>query len=217
MVTPVPIPLDILKKRRPRHYQKLTFDLAIARTNERFWCVGDFIGVETITGSCTVRLNEVSRDAINLQKARKIYTPFYRFYMTNSAQAGKTLTLYIGGEASFEIDIAGKVGLIDSAGSDIDPLSAADTPAIYNVTMTSADTEYSQALPSNCKKFLIHTRDGTAFRLAFVTGKVAAPTAPYFTVPANQSYNEDLIQPSAQTLYFGCASAGKIIEIIAWS
>ncbi len=212
-----PIPLETLKKKRPRHYQKITFDLAIARTNELFWCVGDFIGVETITGSCTIKINEVKRDTINLQKVKKVYTPFYRFYMTNSAQAGKTLTLYIGGDAAFEIEVAGKMGIIDSAGTDIDPLSSADTPAIYNVTMTLADTEYSQALPSNCKKFLIHTRDGTAFRLAFVTGKVATPTAPYFTVPSANSYNEDLIQPSTLTLYFGCAEAGKVIEIIAWT
>ena len=93
----------------------------------------------------------------------------------------------------------------------------ATTPAIYNVTMTLADTEYSQALPANTKKFLIHTRDGTAFRLAFVTGKVATPTVPYFTILANDSYYEDLIQPAILTLYFGCASAGKIIELIVWS
>ncbi|MBS7622809.1 hypothetical protein KEJ39_03935 [Candidatus Bathyarchaeota archaeon] len=88
---------------------------------------------------------------------------------------------------------------------------------IYNVTMTNADTEYSQALPSNCKKFLIHTRDGTSFRLAFVTGKVATPTEPYFTIPASQSYYEDFIEPSSLTLYFACGTAGKTVEIIAWS
>ena len=92
----------------------------------------------------------------------------------------------------------------------------ATTPVIYNVTMTSADTEYNQALPANVKKFLIHTRDGTAFRVAFITGKVATPTAPYFTVLTNDAYYEDDIKASV-TLYFGCASAAKIAEIIAWS
>jgi len=92
----------------------------------------------------------------------------------------------------------------------------ARTPAIYNVTMTNANTEYNQALPSDTKKFLIHTRDGTSFRLAFVTGKVATPTAPYFTVLTGDVYYEDMIEPVSLTLYFACASAGKIIEIIAW-
>lgn len=88
---------------------------------------------------------------------------------------------------------------------------------VYNVTMTNADTEYEQALSANTKKFLIQTRDGTAFRLAFVTGKVATPTAPYFTVRANNAYWEDLIKPSTLTLFFACASAAKIIEIIEWT
>jgi len=92
----------------------------------------------------------------------------------------------------------------------------ATTPVIYNVTMTLADTEYSQVLPANTKKFLIHTRDGTTFRIAFVTGKVATPTAPYFTIPGGNGYSEDGIK-ATPTLYFGCGSAAKEIEIIAWS
>lgn len=88
---------------------------------------------------------------------------------------------------------------------------------IYNVTMTLANTEYSQVLPANTKKFMIHTRDGTEFRLAFETGRVAVPTEPYFTVPDFEAYWEDLINPAALTLYFGCADTLKVIEIICWS
>jgi hypothetical protein len=91
------------------------------------------------------------------------------------------------------------------------------TPTIYNVTMTNADTEYSQLLPANTKRFSIKTRDGTAFRTAFVTGKVAAPTAPYQTVPANWHYWEDLLYVTGLTLYFGCGVAGKIVEITVWT
>jgi len=105
----------------------------------------------------------------------------------------------------------------DTAEKPTYAVQRATTVAIYNVTMTLANTEYSQALPANCKKFLIHTRDGTAFRIAFVTGKVATPTEPYFTIPANASYNEDGIQPATLTIYFACVSAGKVVEIIAWS
>jgi hypothetical protein len=116
---------------------------------------------------------------------------------------------------------------LDSSGNRVTPAKEdgnlanipkkSSSPAIYNVTMTNADTEYSQALPSNCKKFLIHTRDGTAFRLAFTSGKVAGPTEPYFTVPTGQAYYEDFIEPSSLTLYFACGTAGKTVEIIAWS
>jgi hypothetical protein len=92
----------------------------------------------------------------------------------------------------------------------------ATTPVVYNVTMTNADTEYSQALPANTKKFLIHTRDESSFRFAFVTGKVATPTAPWLTILAGSRYFEDMVYTSA-TLYFASAVAGKIIEVVAWS
>lgn len=97
----------------------------------------------------------------------------------------------------------------------------ADTPFIHNVTMTVADTEYNQELPQGCKQFTIHTRDESEFRLAFVTGKVATPVAPYLTVLANSRYYEndlyiDAPTGSRVTLYFASASAGKIIEIVSW-
>ncbi len=98
-----------------------------------------------------------------------------------------------------------------------DKIDKATTPVMYNVAMTLADTEYPQALPADTKKFLIKTRDGTSFRLAFVTGKVAAPVDPYTTVPASGIYWEDFIEPGSITLYFACAVVGKKAEIIAWS
>lgn len=258
--------LEKLKTLRLKDYQIMTVNLALARTNELVLAVGDYIGIAALTGSCTMRINEVGFDAANLAIIDEIKMPFYRFYLTNTAQAGKTLILYIGGKSSF--GVSGRRGIINAAGTEINPATEdtlalikaktdnldaaistlaletggnlaaikaktdnldialtalrdalilpATTPVPYNVVMTSADTEYSQALPANTKKFLIHTRDGTVFRLAYVTGKVATPTAPYFTVPINKSYGEDFIKTSG-TLYFGCGSAGKVIEIIAWS
>jgi len=93
----------------------------------------------------------------------------------------------------------------------------ATTPIIYNKTMTLADTEYFQALPANTKKYTIQTRDGTAFRMAFVTGKVAVPTEPYLTIDTDGFHHEDSINPASLTLYFACGDALKVIEIIAWS
>lgn len=94
---------------------------------------------------------------------------------------------------------------------------AAGTPVIYNVTMTLADTEYDQALPANTKKYTIQTRDGTAFRMAFVTGKVAGPTEPYLSIGTDGFHHEDSINPASLTLYFACGDAGKVAEILAWS
>ena len=88
--------------------------------------------------------------------------------------------------------------------------------------MAVADTEYSHQLAKYTKKFLVHTRDESAFRLAFVTGKVAAPTEPYFTILANTSYWEDHIDTyvvNAEwdgTIYFASDNTDKVIEIIEW-
>jgi hypothetical protein len=95
------------------------------------------------------------------------------------------------------------------------PLKAG-TPTIYNVTLTSANTEYSQVLPANTKRFSVHLRDYATFRVAYVTGKVAAPTAPYLTIAANgELYNEGL-DVSSKTLYLASPSAGKTAEIEVW-
>ena len=90
------------------------------------------------------------------------------------------------------------------------------TPAKYAVALTAANTEYSQAL-TNVKKFRIHLRDFTEFRLAYVTGKVATPTDPYETIPAGSEKYEDNLNIANLTLYFASAVAGKTAEIEAWS
>ena len=91
----------------------------------------------------------------------------------------------------------------------------ADTPIEYNVTMTVADTEYSQVLPIETKAFMIHTRDESLFRFSFTTGKVAGPAAPYTTVLSGKILQiSGLKLDAALTIYFGSPDAGKIIEII---
>ena len=88
--------------------------------------------------------------------------------------------------------------------------------------MTLADTQYSQQISQYTKKFMIHTRDESSFRLAFVTGLVATSVAPFVTVPSGCRYDEpDTFLRVATTdwngtLYFASAEALKVIEIIEW-
>lgn len=96
-------------------------------------------------------------------------------------------------------------------------IAVATAPTVYNVTMTTADTEYNQALTANTRKFAIMTRDRSEFRFQYVTGKVATPTAPWVTIAENEVYYEDHIKDASITLYFASAEAGKIIEIIEWT
>ena len=93
-------------------------------------------------------------------------------------------------------------------------LNRATTPAVYNVTMTLAATEYNQALPANTKKFLIKCRTDYAIQVCFVA--LGSGTL-FVTVPPGMTYWEDLIQPATLTLYFQCAVAAQVAEIVAWS
>lgn len=87
----------------------------------------------------------------------------------------------------------------------------------YNLTLTNANTEYSQALPANCRKVIFRCRTEYDVRYAWVTGKVATPTAPYQTLKAGAEYGIDDVKLASSTLYFASSTAGVIIEIEAWS
>ena len=88
----------------------------------------------------------------------------------------------------------------------------------YNITLTSADTEYSQALPSGTKKIEFWSRGKYAFRHSFVTGKVAGPTAPYFTAFANSCYESPgTANLTSKTIYFATDVPGDVIEMRVWS
>ena len=104
--------------------------------------------------------------------------------------------------------------------------SEALTPVIYNLTLTSADTEYSQALPTGTKYASIQCRTAYDMRFAFetTTADVGASTAPYATIKAGQSYslpekagfswNTD--ESAVATIYLASSEAGVIAEIVVW-
>lgn len=91
------------------------------------------------------------------------------------------------------------------------------TPVIHNVTLTGADTEYSQALPEGTKKFTLKERNVKPFRFAFETGRVAGPTEPYVQVQELMAYWDDSLETEDVTLYFASTVAGRVIEIVVWT
>jgi len=91
------------------------------------------------------------------------------------------------------------------------------TPTIYNVTLTNANTEYSQALPANTRKVAFRCRTANAIRYAWATGKVATPTAPYATLASGAEWAADGIKLTGKTLYFASPSAGVVVELEVWS
>lgn len=108
------------------------------------------------------------------------------------------------------------VPIVDADGHlQVDILSqGGQTPVIYNVTITNADTEYSQVLPANTRKVLIKLRSGAAdLKLAYT---VSESGSNYITIPAGASkYLEDT-KLSSITLYFQSPTALQTAEIEVW-
>lgn len=92
----------------------------------------------------------------------------------------------------------------------------AATPTEYNITLTNANTEYSQALPANTRRLCFRCRTGAVCRYAWVTGKVATPTANYQTLQAGAEYVLEGVKLATSTLYLASATAGAVIEMEAW-
>jgi len=99
---------------------------------------------------------------------------------------------------------------------DKKPDEATD-PNEYTVTLTNADTEYSQALPAGTKALEFWARESVDIRFAFTSGKVATPTEPYFTLRSGGVYYKENINLTGKTLYLACGEAGKHVEILAWT
>lgn len=92
-----------------------------------------------------------------------------------------------------------------------------ETPTVYNKTLTIADTEYSQALPSSTREIRFRCRTLYDVRFAWVTGKVATPTAPYLTLPAGCDYHSDDSDITGKSLYLASDQAGVVVEIEVWT
>lgn len=90
----------------------------------------------------------------------------------------------------------------------------ATTPTIYNKTLTSANKEYEQALPSKTKKFTVQCRTAYDVKLAFTDGESGTT---YVTIKANTNYYEDNVLASNVTLYMQSTQAGVVMEIIPWT
>lgn len=124
-------------------------------------------------------------------------------------------------DASVSIDSLAKEATLASIKTATEALAAkqaATTITEYNITLTLADTEYSQALPANTKKIEFWSRGKYQFRHAFTTGKVAGLVQPYFTAFANSCYESPgMADLTSKIIYFATDSAGDVIEMRVWS
>jgi len=74
-------------------------------------------------------------------------------------------------------------------------------------------TEYNYPIPDGTTKLKFQNRAGNIIRYAFVTGKVATPTDPYFTLKADGVWYENDLNFYGKTLYLAGTNAGDVVEI----
>jgi len=197
--------LDEIRKQRIKIYHILSFDLSIARVNELVTITGSYIYCLLQSGTASLVLNELEGDSIDLLKFRAIKAPFYRLFLSNAAQVGITIKLAIGVQSDwFEIDDSG-ASILGGV------ITEASSPSLFNIPCPVANTEYVQGL-GECRKFMVKARGGI-LKVALVFGQSGTY---YILLADGQSWNEDLIHPTALNLYFQSATAGMVAEIVKW-
>jgi len=80
-------------------YSVKTFALDAARTDELVECQGEFVHAWTdgTLAGVSIKFNSRMNSGIDLARHNPVYgLRFWRLYLTTTAQAGKTLDLFIG-------------------------------------------------------------------------------------------------------------------------
>lgn len=203
-----------IRKNRPQVYKTRTLDLATARSNEEFTVSGNYIIILNATDLNTniqIVFNELDADAITLKKRQGFKVPFYRMFITNAAQAGKTVTIAYGiNDTPLEVIDQSAVIDINSIANPVQTFNAS-IPTMFNVTCTAAETEYSQSFGGTRQKFTIKARGG-ALKVCFTATESGTK---YISLDDGASWSEDNIK-SSLTLYFQSPTAGAIAEIVTW-
>lgn len=92
--------------------------------------------------------------------------------------------------------------------------SKATTPTIYNIISPgTANTEFSQALTTNTKKFTIRNRGKARLQFSFISGESGTN---YITVWPGSNYTEVDLDLTSVTIYIMTAKASQTVEILEW-
>ncbi|RKY11458.1 MAG: hypothetical protein DRP65_04145 [Planctomycetota bacterium] len=99
MIDTWPDRLRLQEKRGFENYKIITINLSSARANQWYNFAGDFLYVESVSSpsaAATIKLNRDRLDSLSLRLNTVIKSVFTGFYITNTAQAGESLTLIVG-------------------------------------------------------------------------------------------------------------------------
>ena len=83
---------------------------------------------------------------------------------------------------------------------------------VKNLTLTTANTEYTYALPNNSRYFIVQCRDNADVKL----GKLGGSGSEFWTIFSGQQYDSPVLSIDSISLYFQSTKAGAVVEIVSW-
>ncbi len=106
-------------------------------------------------------------------------------------------------------------------GNDKNLVEAPTTLTIYNVVLTNADQEYSQALPAGTKKYKIYAMDsvkryphGDTLKYTNVSG---ASGTTFIPIPPMGYDLVENVNLTGTTLYFQSPTGSAVVIIVCWT
>ncbi len=147
---------------RPASVQTLKIALDNARTDELLEVSGLLIYVESTTDanvSLGIRQNEINNGLITLTQSYGAVFPFYRLFLTNTAQPGKTITLTISQASPFQI---------------VDNRSAQQSNTLLTNIQADTDALKAQAVGPGAGTYGADVATGAAAKVVAKAGTITA-------------------------------------------
>lgn len=91
---------------------------------------------------------------------------------------------------------------------------ASTTPTITNLSLVSANTEYSHAFGANTKYWIIQNRDNGKVKVAFTATQSGTN---FWTVYAGQQMDSPNLNVTGLTLYAQSPKTNQTLEILEWA
>lgn len=127
-------------------YTRIEIALDAARTDEELHIAGDFISIASFDGTATTtyfKLNHRHSKKIYPAEIEKVHATYGGLYLTNAAEAGKKLVIYVGRAIFIYPSAAGKVKILKADGTNIDPAEDGEYDTVLDAIKTA--TEFSGA------------------------------------------------------------------------
>ena len=155
-------------------YGRISIDLSTARTDEELHVSGNQITIAGCDGGATTtyfKLNSKHSRKIYPAEITKVLGNFGGVYLTNAAESGKTLTIYLGRDIFIFPARASAVRVLKEDGTTIgvveDKRYIAHTGGHLKATLTSLDTAQQLSATSIKVKWAIIASKDYAFRWGF--------------------------------------------------